>query len=661
MENHHRSNSNSGRTATPAWLGATLPLSAWLSSFHTFLAPWLVGEHPEAKWRSLRSLFPSARPPSAWLVSASSLHVLARLEPWTALSLGLSSPHRRRDLTAGPLDRSYRSRRRGKPRGTNLDVVIGSDDLSSPMAIGTTSPTVREERGDEPGDSGPHREWTLPNFSLPSEGTQGSFSDTVQIGYPEERAAAVSGPWSIPAKVFGVLSRLISGQGQASVPAPSFHSSHRMGVSGDHAPASDSWPGSVLRAVAPVYRKMPETRASHTLAQEHTAEHRDESAPQSIAAAPVGATAMRPIGRLGEDFNRALGRWQEKLPAVGLAFLARPVRTQTRSARTATGTADEHVPGRPDLGDMPLTTGDSPSMRPNDLPFPVARGIELTTHDRVASTMSAAHEWPVLNLLPRLEAIVSRGAKASEPSGRIAGAIPALQSLPALGPGEPLVEPVRPVMEKLTGRDLSQVRVYSSPAAEALGAEAFTSGQRIVFAPGRMDLRSSRGLALLGHELAHLGQPLALKANWIDALSNVEEHVALDQESAIQRLFESGEITPPRMDLLRIASESRPTERSTSVESNAPISGALDTSLVTPADFANPEQVPTSQPSPGTVHVSSRQTADVPVAAPSSPNATSPSTPPSDVTDVDALARQVYDLLKDRLRSERERHELYSR
>lgn len=251
---------------------------------------------------------------------------------------------------------------------------------------------------------------------------------------------------------------------------------------------------------------------------------------------------------------------------------------------------------------------------------------------------------------------MSQSARASEPGPGITSAIPALQSLPALGPGEPLAEPVRPMMEKLIGRDLSQVRVYSSPAAEALGAEAFTSGQRIVFAPGRMDMRSSRGLALLGHELTHLGQPLALKSNWMGALSDAEELVALEQESAIQRLFDSGGITPPRMDLLRIANESRPMERSESVESSTAVHGELDTSALTPADFANPEAAPVGLPPASTVHVPSRQPAEVSVLAPS-PDAT----PAPTATDVDALARKVYDLLKDRLRSERERHELYSR
>ena len=66
-------------------------------------------------------------------------------------------------------------------------------------------------------------------------------------------------------------------------------------------------------------------------------------------------------------------------------------------------------------------------------------------------------------------------------------------------------------METLLQRDLSAVQTHESPAAEALGAEAFTSGERIVFAPGRMDFRSARGLAVVGHELTHVGQPLAFR------------------------------------------------------------------------------------------------------------------------------------------------------
>ncbi len=671
MENYRSSNSSSGRMATAAWLGANLPLAAWLSLFHGLLAPRLAGEQPGSRWHGLASLFVSARPPSSWLVSAMSHNVPARLEPWTALGLA-PSPHSRHSPAVSSLDRSYQPPRRGKPRGRNSDVLIASDSASSPMATRMTSPLAQEPRGGEPGDFRSDQELTLPNFSPSSGEIKASFGNAVQVEYPEERTGILGSPWSIPAKIFGVLSRFVSGQVQAPPTSSSVRMSHGMGVSGDHAPASDSWPGSALHIVAPVYGRRSKTKGSSTAMQNHTTEHRDESAPQRTGAAPVGATAVWPIGRLGEEMTRALVRWQGKSPAVSIAFLTHPDRAQKAPGRTATGAADEDVSGRDAPGEMPFMTssngnmalaesispaGNATDVRLDAPRFPVTRGIELTTHERTESARSSAHDWPVLNLLPRLLASVSRGASASEPSRRIANAIPALQSLSALGPGEPLVEPVRPVMEKLIGRDLSQVRVFSSPAAEALGAEAFTSGQRIVFAPGRMDLRSSRGLALLGHELAHLGQPLALKSNWMDALSDTAELVALEQESTIQRLFDGAGITPPRMDLLRVASEPRRAEQSGRAESNATISGELDTSPIASADFSNVAAVPAGLPPATTVHVPSRQTAEVPVAAPSSPAATPPSTPP----DVDALARKVYDLLKDRLRSERERHELYSR
>ena len=92
----------------------------------------------------------------------------------------------------------------------------------------------------------------------------------------------------------------------------------------------------------------------------------------------------------------------------------------------------------------------------------------------------------------------------------------------------------------MLGRSLGDVRVYSSPVASALGAEAFTTGRRIVFAPGRLDVRSSPGLALLGHELAHVGQSLVFKQlpGAGDAPIDAEERAAREQEAVVQRIVE---------------------------------------------------------------------------------------------------------------------------
>lgn len=76
--------------------------------------------------------------------------------------------------------------------------------------------------------------------------------------------------------------------------------------------------------------------------------------------------------------------------------------------------------------------------------------------------------------------------------------------------GSPLPADVRTRMEARFGADFSRVQVHANPAAAgvatALGARAFTLGQRIAFNTGEFAPRSARGERLLAHELAHVLQ-----------------------------------------------------------------------------------------------------------------------------------------------------------
>jgi len=74
--------------------------------------------------------------------------------------------------------------------------------------------------------------------------------------------------------------------------------------------------------------------------------------------------------------------------------------------------------------------------------------------------------------------------------------------------GVALAEPDRVSMERRLGHDFSQVRVHSSPeaasAAARLGAAAFTVGEHVVFATGRLAPCTAAGRELLAHELGHV-------------------------------------------------------------------------------------------------------------------------------------------------------------
>jgi hypothetical protein len=182
-------------------------------------------------------------------------------------------------------------------------------------------------------------------------------------------------------------------------------------------------------------------------------------------------------------------------------------------------------------------------------------------------------------------------------------------------------------MEVLFRRDLSLVRLHTASIAADLGADAFTTGSHVVFAPGRKDFRTARGISLLAHELSHLGTVLAFKRpHGLDGADR-EEARARHQEGVVQRIIEQG-----------WPSENRPTVR----RMRQPL---IDESL--------------------SVSGVSRAHSDadgMPIARLRDVNTLlKPSAPLSASTDVAALARQVFSLLKAELRTERERNGLLSR
>ncbi|HWU85644.1 MAG TPA: DUF4157 domain-containing protein [Kofleriaceae bacterium] len=75
-----------------------------------------------------------------------------------------------------------------------------------------------------------------------------------------------------------------------------------------------------------------------------------------------------------------------------------------------------------------------------------------------------------------------------------------------VGEGQPLEPGIRQAMESFFQADFSGVRVHEGPAAQAMGALAFTLGEELHFAPGLYEPTTREGVELLGHELAHVVQ-----------------------------------------------------------------------------------------------------------------------------------------------------------
>lgn len=78
------------------------------------------------------------------------------------------------------------------------------------------------------------------------------------------------------------------------------------------------------------------------------------------------------------------------------------------------------------------------------------------------------------------------------------------------GGGTPLDESTRSSMESRFGQDFSDVRVHTdskaSQSAEAVGANAYTVGNEMVFRSGHFDASSPTGQRTLAHELSHVVQ-----------------------------------------------------------------------------------------------------------------------------------------------------------
>lgn len=61
-------------------------------------------------------------------------------------------------------------------------------------------------------------------------------------------------------------------------------------------------------------------------------------------------------------------------------------------------------------------------------------------------------------------------------------------------------------MESAFGADLSDVRVHETHQATMLGANAYTEGNNIHFAPGQYDIGTPAGREMLAHEAWHVVQ-----------------------------------------------------------------------------------------------------------------------------------------------------------
>ncbi len=169
----------------------------------------------------------------------------------------------------------------------------------------------------------------------------------------------------------------------------------------------------------------------------------------------------------------------------------------------------EFLPAKMRKGTAQTKTGPSGPVGPwPDLATTKTRG-------RVGQPRNAAGPGGGWSRAPRPELLPGMGpsrlggprpvAQAKSGNGVTTTPVPAGQ-LRVIGEGRPLEPRIRETMENFFGADFSGVRVHEGPAAQAMGALAFTLGEELHFAPGLYDPGSREGVELLGHELAHVVQ-----------------------------------------------------------------------------------------------------------------------------------------------------------
>jgi hypothetical protein len=384
---------------------------------------------------------------------------------------------------------------------------------------------------------------------------------------------------------------------------------------------------------------------------------------------PSAGTAGQPVHQLGTQ-SSGVRIVQKKTSAVTRSIQIEPAITRTQRA-TSEPSGLVQSPSGETLASTP-----NAQVRPPEAMLTLYPPHQPETEATLLRPESQSYEsrleqeWPLLSVLHRLETRPEEPLESSAVQvlrrmwpAQSALVRQTLQALAASGAGEQLPSTVLGPLQTQLGRNLSEVRLHTSPLVQTLRAEAFTSGSHVVFAPGRLDISTGKGLALLGHELTHIGQPLAFKqeSSASQVFEDSHERAARQQEESIQNIVEHGWPKTHSMELRHaapaataISATSAYIQRQADEDSTS--AQAMDSSGSSSASAAAGESsgqaAGAAQPGSSGAAGSSPSSGGAPgggAAGPGAPNA-----------NVDALARQVYGILKNRLRSERDRRELYN-
>jgi hypothetical protein len=215
--------------------------------------------------------------------------------------------------------------------------------------------------------------------------------------------------------------------------------------------------------------------------------------------------------------------------------------------------------------------------------------------------------------------------------------------------GRPLETAVQRQMSNLLARDFSHVRVHTGDVAASYvaeaGAEAFTAGSDIYFAPGRYQPETPQGQALIGHELTHVVQQASLpKLGTGGTLeTNVEgerfEQEATQVERIVLRHLSSNTQPAPTIQRYTEPARVEPTHlRQNNYKGNESY-GAVPPEIISNGNQVIRRSMPEQNSSDTTINRVFGEDGSQ----------------GSSGVDVEAIARQVYRMLQKQLTVERER------
>lgn len=176
-------------------------------------------------------------------------------------------------------------------------------------------------------------------------------------------------------------------------------------------------------------------------------------------------------------------------------------------------------------------------------------------------------------------ALETRGKAGAEAGSAGFSAIPSPVRGVLRSPGHPLDPQIRATLEPRFGHDFSRVRVHSDGAAarsaQALQASAYTLGSNVVFGHDRYQPRTSEGLELLSHELAHVvQQSSAARTSQAPRRAGSAETSTLevDADRAADAVLRHGRLRPSSLHAAPMAVQRQPVGTPTAA---APTTGAV--------------------------------------------------------------------------------------